>query len=387
VAIGNDLPNTSFSAYHYDGQSFYYLDFSKLKEIAYDQAVLETFMDELSKGIQNNKIENLPKLFYDSFGHDISILKTKQKQAFGLVIGETILLKEILKTNDEAYISGSTLKGAIKGALLNNFILQKKGKIGLWNKDSGKEENGDLIQSVKNKQKGKIAEIVIALENELFGKITQKNNTHWSNKFRVLDSSSTLDWKVTKVHRLSLLTGQSGASFLQEIIPKQANFSTAIEIDTYANLAKNNSFPKIDTPESIKKIFEIIQQESNYFIDYEVERLSKIQGVEAANVLNFYKQLQTTIKQNLSKTYLRVGSGKTYFQNSIALALKRLDNSAFLDYLKLYNNSAESEVFPTSRAIVAHDFEPLGWIELSLNENMIGHQKQKIENLKKLLLK
>lgn len=391
VAIGNGLPDSSFAVYHFDGDNFYYLDFLKLKEIGFDNATLNSFVDNIEQQILNNKIDFV-KLFEKTFNKPISILQIKQVKAFGLETGEIRIIREIVKTNNHPYITGSTIKGAIKNALLKNFIIEKKGVV--LKKDNNVVDITNILkESISNKKKIKnITDAILIFENALFGDLKDKRGIHWSNTFRVADSSEIETWEVTQVRRLNINSGILQVPYLQEIIPKDIDLSSEIKVDSLSNYkicSVNNNFIRLNDLNQIKRVFKIVNDDSLQFIDYEMDRLKGNRGLDSQNLFEYYVKLKKQINEKPNKIFMRIGGGKTFFQNTIALALQKINNDLLSKYLELFNENMDNqnEDYPVSRAIITHKVEPLGWVEIEIDEEKCVKQNIKNHGIVNKLLK
>lgn len=371
VAIGNGLPDSSFSIYHYDGEHFYYLDFSKLKELSYTQEQLERLLEGIEKGMNNNKIDDFGGLFQSIFNEPLAVLATQEVKTKGLKEGEVRIIKEILKTNNKPYLSGSTLKGAIKGALLSHFIKEKQGRINVVHFKDGQEIK-QTINLIDNILEGKkIDKEIQDFENTLFGRTNQSKYIHWANTFRMTDSTTISTWEVLAGKRLHLGDKEANIPYLQEVIPVNETFEVQLQIDKMAKIDPEVNFYDMGTRTGIKKIFDVLRQESLYFIKYEIERLDATLAHYA-----FYTKLKETIENDPDKAYLRIGGGKTFFQNSVALAIKHIDEKAFLEMIAMYKPKKADEVaakdFPITRAEVAETETPLlGWVSIEIDEHNI----------------
>src|SRR5690606_13447122 len=75
--------------------------------------------------------------------------------------------------------------------------------------------------------------------------------------------------------------------------------------------------------------------------------------------------------------FLRIGSGKSYFDNSIGIAICLKNEDAFKKLREFYElgkapkerNFSPKEPFPITRTIISELTLPLGWIKFSLAKN------------------
>ena len=123
------------------------------------------------------------------------------------------------------------------------------------------------------------------------------------------------------------------------------------------------------------ELLEDISENGN--IKYKDERIKD-------SLIEFYETMDDEIEKNPDCLFMRIGSGKGYFYNSVAQALYLADSSDdkddFLKFLKKsgygkiydrkikrmkeYNLSPDE--FPITRFIELSDNQPLGWVKLEL---------------------
>ena len=68
---------------------------------------------------------------------------------------------------------------------------------------------------------------------------------------------------------------------------------------------------------------------------------------------------------------MRVGGGKTFFENSVGLLLDRDDNELELFILAIKMPKYKGGIFPKTRTTVMKNnqpFQPLGWVKLTISE-------------------
>ena len=102
------------------------------------------------------------------------------------------------------------------------------------------------------------------------------------------------------------------------------------------------------------------------------------------SLIKFYEEMDAEIEDNPNCIFMRIGSGKGYFYNSVAQALYLADSSSDKgDFLKLLKKSGYGKIydrkikrmkeydlnpdeFPITRFIELSDNQPLGWVKLEL---------------------
>lgn len=118
-----------------------------------------------------------------------------------------------------------------------------------------------------------------------------------------------------------------------------------------------------------KQLLEEASENSN--IKYEDEDMKY-------HLIEFYEDMKAEIKNNPDCLFMRIGSGKGYFYNSVALALYDADDSRdkrnFKQLLEKSDydkkgkkkSNLNPDEFPITRFIELSDNQPLGWVKLEL---------------------
>ena len=127
VSIGNEQEAvSSFLEYIYDEKELYFIDLGKIPHATAEQ--ITNFTSKIET--DNNRFRaNLEKLIKESFGVEFDTIFTGEKYPISFIQdtdGELnerqLVLKRMLKTRNRPFLSGSTLKGAIKAAILYNWL-------------------------------------------------------------------------------------------------------------------------------------------------------------------------------------------------------------------------------------------------------------------------
>ncbi len=453
ISIGNEQEAvTSFSEYIYDNEYLYYLDLNRLKGI--DNAKIDAFIQGMDKGMQNNSYrDNFSKLVKDTLDVDIETLLTGEKYRIrGLELGHSLTLRGLLKTRNRPYISGSTMKGAIKSAILYNWLMSD-GKTHL-------KEFVKYIDQVYNDLEKKIqkcTQIIIAsnlFSYEQKNLLRNQNNSPFINFIRFLDfqklskeqkeivnvsqreineAKNRIEEEFTKALEAKLFPNQKpqklpngkpdldenqkpkykdipyDASFLRVIdSPSIDNQSIVIEsmkrVNIYNEKSKEEAIPflvetieadtlfdfQIQIPsntfslnqiyhpslkflqskEMYKTLFKIINKFSEDFIKEELSTASNV------SLKTFYEGLESEIV-NTNEAIMRIGFGKHFLNNSMALAVKQEDHNVYVKLMELMMKSEKPDDFPTTRTLTS-DNQPLGWIKLSFTSEKQAIIWQKI---------
>jgi len=99
-----------------------------------------------------------------------------------------------------------------------------------------------------------------------------------------------------------------------------------------------------------------INQKLNTFYDMVTQEIDRI---EESGELTFF---------------LRIGSGKSFFNNTMAMILYETDIEAFKSFCKMYKlgkapkerEYKPKEPFPVTRSVISDIYEPMGWVKISI---------------------
>lgn len=112
---------------------------------------------------------------------------------------------------------------------------------------------------------------------------------------------------------------------------------------------------------SITHLFTVTSEFSRRAIQYELKNLSQ----HSSQLAEFYKRLEAKLRSlPANETLLRLGGGKTFLDNSIALALVD-DEEAYAQYVKTC--FGKGMPFPRTRSVLFQNgvpAVPLGWVHL-----------------------
>lgn len=272
-------------------------------------------------------------------------------------------IEENIKTLNELYIPGSSLKGAIKSALLYNSI--------------SKENIPEIIENVIRNNRVNRWDYENFI-NDIFSSKSNRNKAQGSiMKFMQVADSNTI--KVPAVYDVvSVMANDMGQnqlyrrgtvvrSFLESIQPNK-NFKTTLTTNfndrTYSKLKLNNKSKFLDISYIKKSIYNL----SKAYIDYEIEFANNY-GI--SYLTKFYKNIKD--KNTLDTPLLKIGAGSGFLATTIALKIKEYDYYDFIgDYFdkvrKVTRGNTYSFEYPKSRKVTSRGGNPLGWVQLTFEE-------------------
>lgn len=330
------------------------------------------------------------------------ILKEEYK-----VIGNTgkTIISRFTESSGRYFIPGSTLKGAFRTALYY-FWLEKD----ISGKDSLNRFVKELIKIFE--EKGKL------LEKKNAG--TRLDDTEFK-RLNYLSKSSNVTKETKNVFDETLLFGRneesdsknirfSDSTFIDKeyfivLNSSRLNFGNAKDempiwnISLYKDVYSEfelNIVGKFNNPflgklktESLNYIYQIINNFSKSLIKYEIENIEEIKDEALINKLSGIKKyyeylLDIIVKSDNKFCILRLGAGKTYYDNSIGLLFINFakDNEKNQNLFKIYRDlfeigkkskySFKNDIFPITRSFYNIDgaLYPPGWVAIGNKENI-----------------
>ena len=357
---------------------------------------------------QNNLINEYTKKVYDISGKTKNDFLKKEifkgnfndyckKQTIDAYIQENAIeIQQIVHNVGQPYIPGSSIKGAIKTALLYNWLVfeeegkkQLKALIYLSNKTY--EQNKDLIEELcelkneKHKDFKRIKQIKDKLKNikkpvlnkaekiinDFLDLNTKANASREFANLRIYDSKPTeyTNKAVYETNRLNIRNKKANDKLrvLKEAIKPNVSFDITIDILPHFKnkyLQEFNSNPVAFLKENL------------YYFAYnaacfEYNKLDSYDfSTENENPLTFYNEITENYSLEKDFGFLILGSGKTYLENSVGLAIFYYDeengSNNYNNFVKIagLTDYCQKE-YPTTRTLTTQDNTPLGWIKLT----------------------
>ena len=257
-----------------------------------------------------------------------------------------------IKTQGEAYIPGSSIKGMLRTAVLAHFL--EKEPYALYEIEANFNEMGSkkAIMDYWLKQ-----EKNILLENRhrqygaVFHNIRPVDSTTVSDEKLVIEQvrrqhffgvdSDNLDWLS------ECIAAGTHLPFQLNIIP---NFPYWYFIAEALNSGK------------VSRIFNIINRYSKKTIAHEIKLLQKSTQPEAKELITKLKTLLQEIKNAKSQYAItRIGKGKTlFFQTFLPLLSEETQEKI----IQLLRKEDEQGDFPQSRVLTVKDNQMMGWVKI-----------------------
>lgn len=363
VSIGDGNTLSAFADYVLEKGKIYYINQQIIRDkMGKNPELMDFYVEGMIRGKSNttntfdlkNFIFNRLKLtLQQAASHSIEAKNVSGKKEFYTVVKNA---------GQSPYIPGSTLKGAIKTALLYDWLIDAKND---WCEN--------YLENLNNKEeRGR-------LEAQLMAEF---------DKFELgVSDSSLLEFDTLQaidIKRLNIKKGTLDIPQTREAVKE--NIACECEIRNVRKLiAEKADGTKVYKNYSWEELCRIINTFSSHSSDAEWTMLSnigeKIDDDIYFSLEDFYEDVE---KKTESSTiaYLRLGTGKGFYFNSVALALYDADmtdgKEKFLKFLKangygkVYNPQnrrvelydLKPDKFPITRFVEISDTKPLGWVQL-----------------------
>lgn len=363
VSIGDGNTLSAFADYVLEKGKIHYINQQIIRDkMGKNPELIDFYVEGMIRGKSNttntfdlkNFIFNRLKLtLQQAASHSIEAKNVSGKKEFYTVVKNA---------GQSPYIPGSTLKGAIKTALLYDWLIDAKND---WCEN--------YLENLNNKEER--------------GRLEAQLMTEF-DKFELgVSDSSLLDFDMLQaidIKRLHIKKGSLNIPQTREAVKE--NIACECEIRNVRKLiAEKAAGTKVYKNYSWRELCKIINKFSDNSCNIEwkiMERFEKkLDNKYNKHLENFYRTIQKRT-ESLTTAYLRLGTGKGFYFNSIALALYDRDGTEnkgqFLKFLKtcgygkVYNTKQRQveeydlnpDEFPITRFVEITETKPLGWIQL-----------------------
>lgn len=406
VCIGSvDDTITSLGAYIYDANKLHYVDLKRvISAEGFSQQQVDKLVADIQYFLENNKLTtDFADLLKNNFNINLDDIKTgKSYPVKGLSESRTLALKTLLKTNKRPYLSGSTIKGAIKATILYDWLRREEGGKPLFEKfiqqhllttevknlvrrytnSKSLKPDRDLQRELDQCKKRLNDAFMSEVEEKLFGGF-DKNLRFDSSLFKIPDTPSVDDKYIVVecVKRFNLKyqdenrNGALGIPQLVETVAPETAFQLQIKLDTgFTFLNKHLRFlHNRKENKDFSQLLGIINRFADDFIAEELASFKTRTGAISKTFYGHYLGLKGINPQH--ECLLRIGFGKHFMNNSIGLALKKTSKEAYQLYAKLFDNKADEIDFPHTRTLTANDKFPMGWLLLRYKQTQNATEK------------
>ena len=340
------------------GDKFYRVDMDRLFED--ERFDTEGFIEDTKAG----------SLYLGRFAHELAkehvryaldISQSTRTNLQELIDSQSSEVREHIKTKDDVYIPGSSLKGAIRTVILWWVLKNNPDKF-----NRAKRHLENLVRSGERVNKKRVAD---RIEKEVFG----RDPTHDILKALQVSDTNAVAAESLKVEEVRTLTttprGHNWKRFYTyaETMKTGTKLDLELKIDEFlleGDVARELDFEnKQELVREIPRICnefaeDFIKNEIMFFTQYNMPR-------ELGKVLEFYEKVREGLGETSFLLHLAWGSGWH------GMTVGRLLNPHLLSDLRWKFRLGKPRVpeFPKTRRIVFEDRQPkypLGWIKLDV---------------------
>lgn len=352
--IGNGNSLSPYGDYIYDKEKkvVYLIDQRELTKVISEYG--ETLMDEFVRNVWRTSGQQhytLKKLFAD-YHIDYQTVSKAQIPVKGELKAEAIM--ETIKSGTRPYVPGSSIKGAIRTALLYTHR---------------KEEGYTIEQALSDLQQKKRQKAYIG--DDLFGAFSKDILKY----LHVSDTEllSDYDTEIVKTLRYHLKKHTLDIPAVKEVIPSGKRLTFRLQVKAKRNYHKNITNPfsyllETDEKSGEKEILRRVNTFTSDLLSRELNILKKYGEETVAPVIELYTGIineTMRLQEEQNGAILRLGSGKSYFDNTIS----QLFSDEEIRKMPLRRKNKKEQLFPVTRAMipntVLHD-SVLGWVKISM---------------------
>ena len=281
-------------------------------------------------------------------------------------ISPTQDISEAIKTLNELYIPGTSLKGAIKSAILYNElddemiqdiahdVINNNGRV-MNNKYNRFMDN--IFTSPKVQMRGRVTSPQKDIMK--FLQISDSTNVKTPTIFDVATVMASFKHGHNEFYSRNKRTHEPTLSYLETITKgNKLTFDISNNYDDgfFRKLGLEDKKRLIDIENIKKSVFifsrSLINHELEFAEDYGINYLHK-----------FYSKLEKV--NSMESPVLKVGAGSGFLSTTLGLKIKKYDERLFDKIRQGTRGKTYEYEFPKSRKITQVGGMPLGWIQLS----------------------
>lgn len=272
-------------------------------------------------------------------------------------------ISEHIKTANQLYIPGSSIKGAIRTAILYDLFTEKdvcrvKSLFDTYDDHSriflnNWKYNNFIKPFFSSKNEGDNA-----AQTDILRFLQISDTTNISTKNPAIEETKTIMAPKNGNHYVHYKRGRA----VLETIKKGTKLSASLNINYDSEIHKSLHIDDKEELLDIGYIKEALCNFSRDLINYELDFASRY---DVGSLERFYKKLMKVNSED--KPLIRVGFGSGMLANTVAMKVKDMDEESYEAIRKSFRKAYPYE-FPKVRRIACHDKEPLGWIQLDFKE-------------------
>jgi CRISPR type III-A-associated RAMP protein Csm5 len=397
---GRDLSPYADYIVSEEGDSLYYVNHRQVENVlAQKPQLIDEYVAGIKDSMDNNRSNfNLSHFLTNKLGLDIEDFDSVPAQ--GKWRGKKRNIQAVVKDAGRLYLPGSSLKGAMRTAMLYCWLAyDESGEVEIQKIVKAiaaiapkcerlnvlkKKKNFQLTDSERRDKKELERERTKAIadifnEEVLFGKLNPRRDepqiAPLSQHIVCRDSKSVgnkylIATQAERIRRLpenkEFSKGKGSVIPMpREAVAANAPFETSFTI-------RNGVIPD-DSPIAYlngdtEGIIKTLNDFALDFVNFEIERLEEGDGnADLQYLTDFYYNLQERIANG--ETFLRIGSGKTFYDNSLVLTLlmhpdETIKTESAKQLRTIFRNDIKS-LHPVTRTIAADGY-PFGWVKVDV---------------------
>lgn len=361
IHIGNGESLSPYTDYVVGQRGTVYLmDRQKVNDRLASLENSDEAIDEFVNRVMGHQNTGKPfslKQFFEQHGIDYQELARSICQTDADIKNEEI--HETIKSASRPYIPGSSMKGAVKTALLY-FHRKEKG----YSAESAMMD----IYGGKERKKSPNGE-------DVFGSYSE-------DVLKYLHISDTTllareDIGIVKTFPYHLIKKEATIPITKEVIPENKTLVFRLQSKSPKDVKLDRQFTYLYESEDFqgeRQILQIMNQFSKQLIERELAVLRDFQVPHMKKIIHVYEKIYeaaTTYEKEKNGAVIRLGSGKTYFDNTVASLFSDKEVTMLLKNLKM----GGGRLFPKTRTVIGsgnlYD-SVLGWAYLEPVQDMEG---------------
>ena len=360
VSIGDGGSLSPLSDYFIQDGRVHRISAEKLEDYLEAEDLIDAYVDAVYQAADSSKID----FWTNDMGMDDPAFISSGRSFLLNAADNPTELKTIVRNGQHPYLPGSTVKGAIKTAILYqwlqegpnskldticNMLLDGRTK-GERGRDEIDQVISDFMESMPREKPAEFQRLRVADSNPISENLVEiyqtKRLNMGSGKFDIPVPREALK---PGVHNL-----QIPITILPEFEHKALQSINSKGIQDIFGRINKFSYAHLGW------LMDTLEDQEEYIQENDYEGIFE----NLWNNLNtIYDKIETA---GDNEAYIQIGAGKTYFSNSIGLAIMDKDLKAFSALKRIYRlGKAKQELFPISLTLTSNDFMPMGWIKLS----------------------
>jgi CRISPR-associated protein Csm5 len=367
IGAGKEAILSPYTDFVQDDRQLVYLDERKFQDaLAEKSDLIDELVQEIKNGFDNNRSDfSLSEFISTRLNLLVSDVERCRLPIDGDIGKKPV--RSFIATAGRPFIPGSTIKGAMRTAVTVHWLQNRRGGKRQFEKIKNLVAEGDW-KTIKKINIEQLCMTALSLDPVVS-----------SDAFRYLrvsdsDAISHSVLHVSEVERVSTVTisddypieQQTSIPQWSETMPPGTNTNFSIALLQSQEIT---GFKFIET-QSVQELFSILNAFSKDACLHELKVFDNCSN-NFEGFKDFYANLERQIASlGSTEAIVRIGAGKTWFDNSIGLAIDQDDFGpeflfgAYLKLLKLGN-----QPFPSTRSAVMKNGQPalpLGWVKLSV---------------------